>query len=865
MHRQSIENQILANPHSDGPAASRTESQIDQVKKEVLDFFHAHAGPKFGYQLELEKHQNQHQSQQQQTQTTGDCHSDGNDNGDYNNDDDDKEEDYHPGYDVIFTSGTTQALQIVAENFAWDNGNGNGKDKDDDDDTCRTGNGNSVLVYSHNSHTSVVGMRESAMKHGATFQCKKLADIEKAGSQDFVSWGRAASLGQPQPQHELHGDNSRNGHNVDKDGFTFVEHGSHDGSEAEAKSAKDPTKHLLVFPLECNFSGTRSNAQHIIRASRRATSKCGKWYSMLDIAKAASTSSINLRKLDPDFACVSFYKIFGAPTGIGALFVKRSSKQLLVPEWTNVLKRKRRYFGGGSVDIQLPTRDFVRPRSSFDSLVHGTINFRSILSLRLGLQDIAQLGMDSISTHTQSLALECCFRFKDLRHYNDRPVIELYGEWSAFQEGCSIVPGPALSFNIIRSDGSYVGYNEVSKLAALSNTPIQLRTGCFCNPGACQEYLNIDEEKARDNYERSGKVCGDHLDVLDGSPTGAIRVSIGKDSIWEDIDVLVRFIKRTFVNRKSATSLGIQSKQTTSSPKWNGIEELRLQEIYVFPIKSCAAMEVDKWQMDDCGKLLFDREFALVDSAGTALRLSRYPKMAFIRPILNTDKMTLEVSAPARPNLVIDLNADAVSPMKDITVCGNKCNGKLWGSHAVSSWFTEYLGVQCWLARASGGGKYALPLPAQPMVDGHPEGRYQSGFENEAPLLLLSMNSINVLNEVLVNKGSQKVNARYFRPNLVVTTITGSSGTNPEDRWKSITIPNKAQLSVTGQCARCGMVDINPESGMKGKTLRTLSEYRRHQGQITFGIFLKRTKQKGFDQDLQIVWIRSGDTLTAIS
>ena len=425
IHQQSLNNQILANPHSDGPAASRTEAQIDQVKKEVLDFFQAHAGPKFGYQLELvKKYQSQtyNQHQQQQSQT-GDL----NDNNDADDVDGDKEEDYHPGYDVIFTSGTTQALQIVAENFAWDNGNGRDINRDDDNGNDATGNGNgngnSVLVYSHNSHTSVVGMRESAMNHGATFQCKKLVDIEKARSQDFVAWGRGVtSLDQPQsqPPHELHGDNgTHNGHNanVDKDGFTFVEHGGHNRSEAQTESAKKltPTNHLLVFPLECNFSGTRSNAQHIIRASRRATctridkSGNGKWYSMLDIAKAASTSSINLRKLDPDFACVSFYKIFGAPTGIGALFVKRSSKHLLVPEWNGIndlertqklkgkRKERRRYFGGGSVDIQLPTRDFVRLRSSLDSLVHGTINFRSILSLRLGLQEIDLLGMDSVS------------------------------------------------------------------------------------------------------------------------------------------------------------------------------------------------------------------------------------------------------------------------------------------------------------------------------------------------------------------------------------------------------------------------------------------------------------------------------------
>lgn len=205
--------------------------------------------------------------------------------------------------------------------------------------------------------------------------------------------------------------------------------------------------------------------------------------------------------------------------------------------------------------------------------------------------------------------MECYFRLKDLKHYNGRSVIELYGEWGTLKENHHVSPGPVISFNIIRSDGSYVGYNEVSKLAALSNTPIQLRTGCFCNPGACQEALKMDEEKAKYNYERSGKICGDHLDVIDGSPTGAIRISIGKDSIWEDVETLILFLQRTFVSRRSALSLGVQDKRRASSTTQNEPEKLRLQDIYLFPIKSCA------------GKCLYVQSDSFLDSSNEGSHL----------------------------------------------------------------------------------------------------------------------------------------------------------------------------------------------------------------------------------------------------
>ena len=58
-------------------------------------------------------------------------------------------------------------------------------------------------------------------------------------------------------------------------------------------------------------------------------------------------------------------------------------------------------------------------------------------------------------------------------------------------------------------------------------------------------------------------------------------------------------------------------------------------------------MRVKKWKMDRLtGSLLFDREFALVDSSGSALRLNTYPKMGFIQPIVDLEHKVLHVKAP---------------------------------------------------------------------------------------------------------------------------------------------------------------------------------------------------------------------------
>ena len=44
----------------------------------------------------------------------------------------------------------------------------------------------------------------------------------------------------------------------------------------------------------------------------------GRWHVLLDAAKLAATSVLDLSVHRPDFVAVSFYKMFGYPTGLGA-------------------------------------------------------------------------------------------------------------------------------------------------------------------------------------------------------------------------------------------------------------------------------------------------------------------------------------------------------------------------------------------------------------------------------------------------------------------------------------------------------------------------------------------------------------------
>ena len=66
-------------------------------------------------------------------------------------------------------------------------------------------------------------------------------------------------------------------------------------------------------------------------------------------------------------------------------------------------------------------------------------------------------------------------------------------------------------------------FREVEKVAALAG--VMLRTGCFCNPGACAAHLGLSPEDVVAKFE-AGHVCWDDHDLIDGRPTGKTLATI---------------------------------------------------------------------------------------------------------------------------------------------------------------------------------------------------------------------------------------------------------------------------------------------------------------------------------------------------
>ncbi|GKY91473.1 hypothetical protein MPSEU_000119600 [Mayamaea pseudoterrestris] len=802
---------ILANPHSSGPAAATTLRLMETSTKRVLRHFHG-GGEQVNGPLAWNADASQQstctgESQQQRQQ---------------------QQQLHHPGYQVLFTSGATEALRIVAERFPWFRACQ--KCSSSDENNLHHVRQKSLLVYPHNAHTSVIGMRGPALAQGADFVCLNQG-------QCYVDTLRTLIHSQ---QQQRRSDTSR------------------DGMDCEC--CHQTVHHLVVLTPECNFGGDRLVDIANTVANLRALSIDGHCVTILmDIAKAASTGPVNLRQLDADLACVSFYKLFGEPTGVGCLLVKQTAVETVVGEDTasTELGQVRRYFGGGSVDIAIPSDDYAVLRnepSLMASLVQGTCHYRGICSLVHGFDELDSLGgMESVRRHTLCLAKELVRCLKSLRHENGKRVIVLYGDWNGYDEICDAVheaPGPTIAFNVMRHDGSYVGYNEVSKLAALNQPPIQLRTGCFCNPGACQAALHMSSADLRHNFELAGHICGDQIDIIDNRPTGAVRASFGKDSLWEDLDEFVAFVTRMFASQESRVEFSV----------WDGRpQHVIVRELYVFPIKSCAAQRVKRWRMLSGGRLLFDREFTLVDCSGNAMRLPPYPNMAFIKPSIDIESWTMRVSAPGCVDLVIHLTGASSnshqpydSPVK---VCGNMCGGAVWGDASISNWFSDYLGVRCWLARHMGD-------IMSPSVKPSNNGRSSNiAFANEQPLLLISEHAVNRLNSVLTTQHKRLVSSRHFRPNFVTRCMPLSDDTDHEDHWTKVLLPAKQLgFEVVGPCARCSMVDIDPTSGMKGNTLRAMAESRRRRkGQITFGIFLRINANLKDPEGA--AWLEEGDLL----
>ena len=121
----------------------------------------------------------------------------------------------------------------------------------------------------------------------------------------------------------------------------------------EKSTSSVESNSLFVYPAQCNFSGFKYPLWWIEAVQNKNLDNFigetgTKWYTFLDASSFVGTNELDLNAHKADFVCTSFYKIFGYPTGLGALLVKNSS--------SNVLEKV--YYGGGTVSVALSSKSF---------------------------------------------------------------------------------------------------------------------------------------------------------------------------------------------------------------------------------------------------------------------------------------------------------------------------------------------------------------------------------------------------------------------------------------------------------------------------------------------------------------------------
>jgi selenocysteine lyase/cysteine desulfurase len=276
---------------------------------------------------------------------------------------------------------------------------------------------------------------------------------------------------------------------------------------------------LFAYPAQSNYSGVRHPLSWIAAAHDRG------WDVLVDAAAFVPTSRLDLSRWRPDFVAISWYKVFGYPTGIGSLVVRRDALARLERPW----------FGGGTIAVASVAEPRHRMAAGEAAFEDGTLDYLGLPAIEIGLRHVESVGIDTIHRRVGALVRMLLPRMAALRHSNGAPLVRLDGPLDDVDRGGTI------AFNVLDRTGAVVDDTIVEALAGARR--ISLRTGCFCNPGASEAArgLTADEMKLLLAFDHH-PTPDDVRRVLPGRSVGAVRVSVGIASTEGDLDRLIEFL-----------------------------------------------------------------------------------------------------------------------------------------------------------------------------------------------------------------------------------------------------------------------------------------------------------------------------------
>jgi molybdenum cofactor sulfurtransferase len=276
---------------------------------------------------------------------------------------------------------------------------------------------------------------------------------------------------------------------------------------------------LFAYPAQSNFSGVQHPLAWIEQAHDHG------WDVLLDAAAYVPTNRLDLSRWHPDFVALSFYKMFGWPTGVGCLLARRDA----------LTKLERPWFSGGTIVAAFVQREWYQSATGAAHFEDGTLNFLNLPAVEIGLRYLERIGLETIHTRVETLGRPLLDTLGSLRHANGAAAATIYGPRDFDRRGATI------AFNFLHPDGGIVDERYVDRIARRHN--ISLRTGCFCNPGAGEVAFTISRETLVGGEFGKGMALDDYINAIGLPSGGAIRVSLGLASNPADIDRFTTFAR----------------------------------------------------------------------------------------------------------------------------------------------------------------------------------------------------------------------------------------------------------------------------------------------------------------------------------
>ncbi|MET8367716.1 aminotransferase class V-fold PLP-dependent enzyme [Micromonospora sp. NPDC005252] len=283
---------------------------------------------------------------------------------------------------------------------------------------------------------------------------------------------------------------------------------------------------LFAYPAQSNFSGVQHPLDWVELAHRHG------YDVLLDAAAFAATNRLDLRAVRPDFVCLSWYKLFGYPTGVGALLARRDA----------LARLRRPWFAGGTIRAVSVQGDWHRSMDDESAFEDGTLNFLSIPDVEFGLRWLDSIGVDLVHTRVGLLTEWLLGRLSALRHRTGEPLVRVYGPTTGVGRGGTV------TFNVLRPDGSPVDERLVARESAAAG--FSLRTGCFCNPGAGEGAFEISGTSLRRGLLARVDTIDEYLGALRLPTGGAVRVSFGLASNASDAQRFLAFVEASYLDRE---------------------------------------------------------------------------------------------------------------------------------------------------------------------------------------------------------------------------------------------------------------------------------------------------------------------------